>query len=303
MGKANKLIVDIPRALRLSFLSVSIIPFVFGSLIQKGGFNFLGFFFGILCVVCTHLSANLINDYADSRSGADWQDKNFYKFFGGSKLVQEGVFSEGFYLRLAILFAILSVLFATLIAFNTGNFSVVELHLIVVALSWSYTQKPLQFSYHKAGEILIFLFFGPILVTGGYFIQTGIFPDFKSFTLSLPFGFLTTAILFANEVPDYFTDQKTGKNTAVSLTGIERAFLLYAALIACAFLTVGIAVKLKYIHPIALASFLLAVVAYRAAYILKRYYNDKLKLITASKMTILIHGLTGIILIASAAIK
>ncbi|MDD5255851.1 MAG: hypothetical protein PHR11_07380, partial [Candidatus Omnitrophica bacterium] len=65
---------DIVRALRLPFISASVLAFVFGSLIERRHFNVAGFFLGLAAAVGLHLGANLINDYADSRSGADWQD-------------------------------------------------------------------------------------------------------------------------------------------------------------------------------------------------------------------------------------
>ncbi|MCX5701432.1 MAG: 1,4-dihydroxy-2-naphthoate octaprenyltransferase, partial [Candidatus Omnitrophica bacterium] len=66
---------NIIRALRLPFLFASVLPFVFGSLIQKHNFNLSGFLWGLIAVIGAHLSANLINDYADSKSGVDWQDR------------------------------------------------------------------------------------------------------------------------------------------------------------------------------------------------------------------------------------
>ena len=78
---------NIIRALRLPFLSASILPFVFGSLVVRKQFNLPAFILGLMAAAFTHLSANLINDYADSKSGVDWQDKRFFGFFGGSKLI------------------------------------------------------------------------------------------------------------------------------------------------------------------------------------------------------------------------
>src|SRR5437763_501003 len=99
------MISNLIRALRLPFFSASALPFVFGSLISWPVFNVATFCLGLVGAVSAHLSANLINDYADSLSKADWQDRAFYGFFGGSKLIQEGVFSEQLYLKLATLFA------------------------------------------------------------------------------------------------------------------------------------------------------------------------------------------------------
>ena len=84
------------RAFRLPFITASTLPFVAGSLFERGNFNFTGFILGFIAVAATHLSANLINDYADSRSGADWGDRHYYGLFGGSKLIQEGGLTESF---------------------------------------------------------------------------------------------------------------------------------------------------------------------------------------------------------------
>jgi len=290
---------NIIRALRLPFLSASVLPFVFGSLIQKYNFNLSGFLWGLIAVIGTHLSANLINDYADSKSGVDWQDRNFYGFFGGSKLIQEKVFSEKFYLNLAICFVFVSAVAITSLAFNLGDFSVVGFYIAIIVLSWAYSKGPLRFSYCKIGELFIFILFGPACVMGGYFIQTKIFPDLESFILSLPFGFLTTAILFANEVPDLAEDRRVGKYTWASITGQKYAFLLFALLIILAFFSVFIAVARGYINFIALYSLIFVIIPFRAAYILRKYYHDKLRLVESSKLTIALQTLVSIFLILS----
>lgn len=285
------------RALRLPFLSASILPFIFGSFIVRYNFNIFGFICGFLAVAAMHLSANLINDYADSKSGADWQDRNFYKFFGGSKLIQEKVLSQNFYLKAAIFFALISSACVVLLAIIMHNSMVIWLYVLIIVLSWSYSARPLQFSYHRCGEFFIFILFGPALVMGGYFIQTRIFPDFKSFMLSLPFGFLTTAILFANEVPDFVDDQKVGKFTWVSILGPKRAFLLYYFLIGLAFLAILLNFILGYFSAWALLSLGCIVLAYKAADILKKYPFDKMRLIESSKLTIAIQFFIGLVLI------
>ena len=294
------MIKDIIRALRLPFLSASILPFIFGSLVTRVNFNLIGFIWGLLAVATTHLSANLINDYADSKSGADWQDENYYKFFGGSKLIQEKIFPERFYLKAAIFFAIIATVSVILLSIALNRLAVIGLYLAIIILSWSYSEKPLQFSYHRCGEFFIFILFGPALVMGGYFIQTGIFPDLKSFMLSLPFGFLTTAILFANELPDFSDDQKAGKFTWVSITGPERAFLLYYLLIGLAFLSILLNVIFGNLSVWALISFVFIIPAHKAAIILNKNSLDKIRLVESSKLTIVVQSLVSLVLILGA---
>ncbi|MDO8663002.1 MAG: prenyltransferase [Candidatus Omnitrophota bacterium] len=288
---------NIARALRLPFITASILPFIFGSLIVRRDFNLAGFLFGLFAVIFTHSSANLINDYFDSRSGVDWKDRNFYGFFGGSKLIQEGVFSDKFYLKAALACAGIAFISVIFLAVNLKSWFVILIYLLIIILSWQYTAKPLTFSYNYLGEFFVFLLFGPALVMGGYFIQTGIFPSLKSLVMSLPFGFFTMAILFANEVPDFFGDKQAGKNNLITFCGIEGAFLVYYTLIALGLLSIFACVFLGYLSIIAIFSAVIIIPAIRARDILKRDYSDKFKLLRSSKLTIDIQMLTGIILI------
>ena len=286
------------RALRLPFLTASVFPFILGSLISRHNFNALNFMLGLISAMATHLSANLINDYADSKSGADWRDMNFYRFFGGSKLIQEGVFSEKFYFRLSARLALVSLACVIVLTLRLNSFLVIGFYAAIICLAWLYSVKPLQFSYRRAGEIVIFLLFGPALVMGGHFIQTKIFPAFNSFLLSLPFGFLTTAILFSNEVPDCADDARGNKLTWVSLTGAKWAYILYLLLIFLAFLSIGLAIVFKIASPVAGIAFIFIPLALKAAKILRIDFNDKVKLMESSKLTIAVHSLVSLSLIA-----
>jgi len=297
----NTEISNVARALRLPFLSASILPFIFGS-VSAASKNFLlpEFILGLLTVVFTHLGANLINDYADSKSGVDWQDQKFYGFFGGSKLIQENVFKEKFYLGATLFcFFVASAAVFILSAILETNLPLIFYSLIVF-LGFYYSHKPLQFSYRRLGEPVIFILFGPALVVGGYFIQSRIFLDFRSLILSLPSGFLIMAILFANEIPDYQEDKKCGKLTWVSLTGPERAYIIYALMMLAAFLAIALNIRLGYISNWGYLSFLFVLPVIKAASVLKRDYTDKIRLVHSSKLTIMAQILVTIILIIGA---
>lgn len=288
---------NLVEAFRLPFVGASALPFIFGSVINREKFTFPGFIFGLFAVIATHISANLINDYADSRSGADWQDKNSYKFFGGSKLIQQNIFSERFYLKSAVFFAVISAFSVLILSLVLKSFLVVFVYGIVIVLSWLYSVSPVRLSYRKLGEIVLFLLFGPVLVMGGYFIQTKIFPDLKGFFLSMPFGFFATAILFANEVPDFNEDRNVGKNTWVSLIGAENSFLFYYLLIGLGFFFILINVFVGFLSPWACLTLILIVPAHLAAKIIKNHYDSKFKLIQSSKLTISIQTFVSICLI------
>jgi len=285
------------RALRLPFVSVSVFGFLFGSLISRAHFNFFNFLLGLIAAVSTHLGANLINDYADSKSGADWHDKKSYNFFGGSKLIQEGVFSEQFYLKNSLLCFGIAFLSVIILSLRLASFLPVILYLVILFLGWAYSARPLVLAYHRMGEVIIFLLFGPALVMGGYFIQTGIFPDLKSFLLSIPFGIFTTLILFVNEIPDYFDDQKAKKNNWVTFLGPRNAYLIYLVLCLLAFISILIDIKMGFLGKMAILSFVYLLPAIKVLLILGSGIQEKERYILTSQMTILIHTLVSIVLI------
>lgn len=289
---------NIVRALRLPFITASILPFIFGSLIVRERFLVLPFLLGVITAAGVHLSANLINDYADSKSGNDWKDLRFWGFFGGSKLIQERVFSEKFYLGMAFFFALLSTFAVTGLSFILNDKAVTGFYFLIILSGWAYSVKPLQLSYRRLGEFIIFALFGPALVMGGYYIQTGIFPDERSLILSLPFGFFTTAILFSNEIPDYAQDKASGKNTWVGISGARNSYLIYCLLELLGFGSILWAVYRGYLGKIALFALLLAFGVIKAAKTMKDHYSDKEKLVVSSKITIAIQALGSLILIS-----
>ncbi len=293
--KAN--LADYIRALRLPFTSASVLPFIAGSLLAKETFGVGPFLLGLVSVIATHLGSNLINDYADSKSGADWQDKNFYTFFGGSKLIQEGVLSQNFYLWAAISCFSLAWVCIGLLAIILKSIAIIGFYCLILFLGFSYSHKPLQFSYRRLGELIIFLLFGLAPVMGGYFIQTKVFPTLQSFMLSLPFGFFTTAILFANEIPDFKEDTAAKKFTWVSLTGQKKAFLIYYLLIFFGFASVVAGIAFGYLSLLSLLVLIFVFPAFKAASILSVYWSDKQRLVESSKLTITVQTLVGIIII------
>ncbi|MDD5730686.1 MAG: prenyltransferase [Candidatus Omnitrophica bacterium] len=285
------------RALRLPFVTASALPFMIGSFFVKFQLNFVNFLLGLTAAVCMHLSANLINDYADSKSGSDWKDTKFYGFFGGSKLIQEKVFTEDFYRRTAIIFCAIAGFSVLALAVRLKSIAIIAYFLAILFLAWAYSVKPLRLCERKLGEPVIFILFGPALVMGGFFIQTRMFPTFAGFLLSLPAGFLVTAILFANEVADFSVDKDSGKFTWVSLLGHGRAYVLYCALMAAAFLSIPLNFVYKNLTSFSLFALLFLLPAIKAASILKKDYQDKAKLVESSRLTILTHASVSIILI------
>ena len=81
-----------------------------------------------------------------------------------------------------------------------------------------YTAPPLALKYHALGEPLIFLVFGPTLMLGAAYAQTGRL-EMQALLASLPVGLATTAILVGGNVRDVDEDRRAGITTLSSLIG------------------------------------------------------------------------------------
>jgi len=276
------------RALRLPFATASVLPCLIGSMGAEGPVRW-GYFSLALCAVAAcHLSANLMNDYGDHLSGADWGDTRYYGYFGGSKLIQQGVFSPGFYRNAAILFGVLSAA-AVLVATVAGRPMALPLFAPVFFFAWSYSRRPLRLSYNRLGELSVAVLFGPVSVLGSAYLQTGTAPSLPLMLLSMPVGLVTAALLVANEVPDAETDLAAGKRTLVTWIGAPRGYLLFAILVAGALGGAVASVVAGWLAPFALLSLLTVPPAWIVGHMLRRHYREKSRLQRASRITVGLH--------------
>ncbi|RJP28077.1 MAG: prenyltransferase [Candidatus Omnitrophota bacterium] len=290
-------------SLRLPFVSSSLIPFIFGSIIFRQDFKWFNFIFGIFAVLFAHLGANVFNDYCDSRSGCDWKDLNSYGFFGGSKLIQQGKLSERYYLFSGLVFMFLALVCMACLFIKLRDYKIIYFGILIVLLSVGYSLPPLKLSYRGWGEIAVFILFGQALVMGGYYLQSGIFPDFRSFMLSLPLAFLITAILFCNEIPDFDTDRLSNKRTWVVRAGPKYAYFVYILINICSAAAIFINVYFGFMPKHALLIIFIFILPLKATFILRKSYNSKEKLLAASRLAIITHNLSGIGLILATVLR
>lgn len=291
------------KALRAPFLTASVLPFCAGFALAPGADRHASFWLGLLAVACTHLSANLINDYADTRSGVDTRDPVRYGLFGGSKLIHTGELSAGYFFYGAVLLAAIAAGAVATLARITGRVDILAYLAGILALAWAYSCAPLKLSYRHWGEPVVFLLFGPAVVMGGYSLRTGACPAPESALLALPFGLLTTLLLVANEVPDYPEDTRGGKRNWIDWTGPSRAWLLYAVLAVFILASVAACVVAGVLGPILYLALAAAIPAFwRATWLLRRHFNSKRHCLQASKLTLGAQLLIALVIILDIAL-
>jgi 1,4-dihydroxy-2-naphthoate polyprenyltransferase len=221
-------------AARPRTLPAAIAPVLVGSAAAYGDdFRWLAFAAALIGSVFIQIGTNLANDYSDAVRGADTADR-----LGPVRVMSSGLVAPRRVLVATwIAFAVAVAVGAYLTA--VAGPLILAVGIASIAAGVLYTGGPRPYGYAGLGELFVFLFFGLVAVNGSYYVQLEEL-DWLPFAVSIPVGFLATAILVVNNVRDIDTDRRAGKRTLAVRIGRERARRLYAALVVGAFLALPI---------------------------------------------------------------
>ena len=244
---------------RVPFTSASIFPMLaiaaYYAGLGDGLFSVTSLLLAVFGVLLLHLSSNVFNDYFDVSDGTDEANNEYFQpggaaITGGSRAIELGIITLNKTKTVATSLLLASLLVAGFLFYNiyqvTGATSNVEGALAVglsgLFLGYFYTARPLRLVARRGlGELAIFLAFGPLLTLGtGYAISSETIGFLSSefymlLSLGVPFGFLTTNILYINQFPDAESDAKTGKNHLVVTLGKKAARWGYLVILSLAF--------------------------------------------------------------------
>lgn len=178
-------------------------------------------------VALLHGAGNLLNDYYDFRRDVDRRTAGDAgrpgRFLIRGELAPRDVLIEAL-ACLALAAPILAFL-----AWRCGAGTLAFAAAAAFAL-YAYTGPPFHFKYRALGEPLIFIVFGPLLLAGAAYAQTGRIEPI-ALLLSVPVGFLTTAILVGNNVRDSEEDSEAGIVTLAQVVGVRAMRVGYAVLV------------------------------------------------------------------------
>jgi len=87
-----------------------------------------------------------------------------------------------------------------------------------IAAAYFYTAAPISLAYVALGEITVFIFMGPVIVLGAYYVNALHFST-GALAASIPIGFLVAGILHANNIRDIESDRAHDKRTVATILG------------------------------------------------------------------------------------
>ncbi|OGX23637.1 MAG: hypothetical protein A3J51_06885 [Omnitrophica WOR_2 bacterium RIFCSPHIGHO2_02_FULL_45_21] len=285
------------RVLGPPFIALTVaVSFLGGAIVyqRKGALDFGLWLLSAMGLVLIHFGTSSLNDYFDYLSGTDNINLTPTPFSGGSRVIQEGALSPKSLLLGGTVFIAIGSMIGVYLAFLRG-LPVLALGVSGVFLAVGYIHPKINLSKKGLGELSVAIAFGPIMLSGVYYVQAQSV-DLEIILIGCLMGLLAGSVLWLNEIPDYEADKVTGKTNWVVRLGKKRASYTYAALLALIYLFTFILLTKNILPKSAAIVFFTLILAFRACRIALKNYNEVEKLLPANALSIALTLTFGILL-------
>ncbi len=228
---------------RPGFLSITVVGCLLGlaTAVACGcGFNGITAAATVVLALFAHAGANVLNDYHDSRNGADAANAvGLYPFTGGSRLIQQHQVSEDDTRRWAWMLLGLTCLGGLLLATVSGP-GLLLIGLAGMLLAWAYSAPPLALMTRGLGELTVAASWW-LVVVGADHVQRAQWQPIPAY-VAVGYALLVANILLVNGLPDAQADRSVNKLTLATRLPARTLAGLYTAIVFTAhlWLVVGV---------------------------------------------------------------
>ena len=195
-----------------------------GAAVGAGAVEPLRAVLALVVSVALQIGVNYANDYSDGIRGTDDERVGPVRLVGSRLAAPTAVRNAAF-----VCFSVAALAGLTLVSL-TRLWWLVAVGALCIAAAWYYTGGKRPYGYAGLGEVAVFVFFGPVAVLGTTLTQSGP-PGAPAIVGAVGVGFLTCAILVANNLRDIVGDAVVGKRTLAVALGDRDTRRLYAALV------------------------------------------------------------------------
>lgn len=221
------------EAFRLRTLPLAFSCILMGGFLAVSSGMFNGAILGLslLTTLFLQVLSNLANDYGDSVSGVDHDERQ-----GPSRAVQAGKISLTAMKRALIICALLSFVSGVLLLFISFQdawlyaliFLFIGLGAIWAAIKYTVGKTP--YGYQGLGDLFVLIFFGLVGVCGSYFLYSRSF-DWMTVLPAISCGLFAVGVLNVNNIRDIESDIVAGKHSIPVRIGRSKARLYHLVLI------------------------------------------------------------------------
>jgi 1,4-dihydroxy-2-naphthoate polyprenyltransferase len=279
------------RAARPRTLTATYVPLGLAAMLalQAGVFQVVPFVLALIGALFLQVAANLINEYFDFKRGAE-----DLKQAGQGMVIKQGVLTPQAVLIGAVVTVLAGIAIGLYLLTQSGPLLFwIGLGGVLVVIT--YTAGPFPLAYNGLGEVTVFIFMGPVMVLGAWYVMAR---EFSSLPLwvGVPIGFTVAAILHANNIRDIESDRAVNKRTLAVLLGLRAARVEYVLLLVAAYVAVVLLVLGGVMPPTALIAGVTLPEAWRLIQIVTTS-TDTQQFHMAQGRTARLHGALGMWLI------
>lgn len=269
-------------AARLRTLTLAIAPVAFGTGVASinQSVRVLEASLALAVALFLQIGVNYANDYSDGIRGTDAHRVGPFRLTA-SKLVKPKSVRN-----LAFVFFALGAASGLALALISDHIWLIAIGVLAIAAAWFYTGGRKPYGYSGLGEVVSFLFFGPVAVFGTAYVQVAaMFDDALTIMVtlagSIALGGLAAAVLLVNNLRDMDTDGPVGKRTVSVRFGDRTSKVVYSLFV---LISLGLLIALLQFYPVtifAIAAYFLLL----PATLIVWTYRHPSELILALKLT------------------
>jgi 1,4-dihydroxy-2-naphthoate octaprenyltransferase len=252
--------------------------------------NALNFGLAFLGALLAHISVNVLNDYFDYQTGIDLNTRKT-PFSGGSGILPAGLLipRKVFIFGMACLLAVAAIGAYFIHEYTWRILPIGVLGILVIYFYTTHlTKDPLLCAIAPG------LGFGPLMVLGVYFTQTGEYTLSAGLASMIP-GFLVSNLLLLNQFPDVEADRAGARRHLLITLGRERSAKIYAGLIVATYVLLVFSVAFKELPWGALLGLLTLPLGIQAVRGVLRYSEDMDNLIPFLGRNVMVTLLTPLL--------
>ena len=226
-----------PWSFTMTTVSVTV-----ASLMALPAFDWALYLLVLAGMILVHAATNLINDYFDVRHGVDCPDSPTARYRPHPLLT--GMLRPRQVLAGVLALYGLSALIG-LYLISLRGWPIALVAALGGLASFFYTAGPIQYKHRALGELSVFFMWGPLMMLGTYYVQTGHWDRLGPVIwVSLPIGLWVALVLLANNLKDIKYDLRTGL-TLGTLLGRKGTLQLYTLLVAIVYLLTALGMILQ----------------------------------------------------------
>ena len=280
-------------AARIRTLTLAVAPVAFGTGVASI-YQSVRWLEASLCLavaVFLQIGVNYANDYSDGIRGTD-NDR-----VGPFRLTASGKVQAKLVRNVAFVFLALGAAAGLTVALVSNHLWLIGVGGVALLAAWFYTGGKRPYGYAGLGEIVAFLFFGPVAVFGTAYVQVAtMFDDSTAIMVTtggaVSIGLLAAAVLLANNLRDLNTDAPAGKKTVSVRFGTRTSQVLFTLFVLVGMVQLGSLMILYPLVVFAFAAYLLLL----PAVLIVWTYRQPAELVLALKLTslgALVWGVVG----------